>query len=113
IFGVLALAYSVARYWRPPAAQAEPRQSASLLEPKARRFIRIAFGLLWIFDGVLQAQPKMAGGLPSQIVAPVASSSPRWVQDVVNAGGTVWSYHPVQAGAASVWIQVGLGLWLI
>src|SRR5581483_4290292 len=40
-------------------------------------------------------------------------SSPGWVRGVVNWGGTVWSYHPVQAGAAAVWIQVGIGLWLL
>ena len=32
---------------------------------------------------------------------------------MVNWGGTAWSYHPIQAGAASVWIQVGLGIWLL
>jgi cytochrome oxidase Cu insertion factor (SCO1/SenC/PrrC family) len=68
---------------------------------------------LWIFDGVLQAQPKMAGGLPSQVIAPVAAASPDWVQQVVNFGGTIWSYHPVQAAASAVWIQVGIGVWMI
>jgi hypothetical protein len=55
----------------------------------------------------------MAGGLPSQVIQPAASSSPGWVQHVVNAGANIWDYHPVQAGAASVWIQVGIGMWLI
>jgi cytochrome oxidase Cu insertion factor (SCO1/SenC/PrrC family) len=32
---------------------------------------------------------------------------------VVNWAGTAWSYHPIQAGAASVWIQAGIGLWLL
>jgi cytochrome oxidase Cu insertion factor (SCO1/SenC/PrrC family) len=31
----------------------------------------------------------------------------------VNWAGTTWSYHPVQAGAAAVWIQVGIGAWLV
>jgi len=69
--------------------------------------------VLWIFDGILQAQPKMAGGLATQVIEPIAASSPGWVQHLVNWGGTVWSYHPIQAGAASVWIQVGVGAWLI
>jgi cytochrome oxidase Cu insertion factor (SCO1/SenC/PrrC family) len=69
--------------------------------------------VLWIFDGILQAQPKMAGGLATQVIEPIAASSPHWVQHLVNWGGTVWSYHPVQAGAASVWIQLGIGTWLI
>jgi cytochrome oxidase Cu insertion factor (SCO1/SenC/PrrC family) len=69
--------------------------------------------VLWIFDGILQAQPKMAGGLATQVMEPIAASSPGWVQHLVNWGGTAWSYHPIQAGAASVWIQVGIGTWLI
>ena len=55
----------------------------------------------------------MAVGLPSQVIEPIAASSPRWVQQVVNWAGTNWSYHPMQAGAASVWIQVGIGIWLL
>jgi cytochrome oxidase Cu insertion factor (SCO1/SenC/PrrC family) len=82
-------------------------------EPGARRLLRVGFGALWLFDGILQAQPQMAGGLPSQVIQPAASSSPGWVQHLVNWGATIWTYHPVQAGASSVWIQVGIGMWLI
>jgi cytochrome oxidase Cu insertion factor (SCO1/SenC/PrrC family) len=55
----------------------------------------------------------MAAGLPALVIQPTAASSPAWVQHLVNWGGTVWSYHPIQAGAASVWIQLGVGAWLI
>jgi cytochrome oxidase Cu insertion factor (SCO1/SenC/PrrC family) len=82
-------------------------------EASGRWLLRIGFGVLWIFDGILQAQPKMAAGLPSLVIEPTAASSPGWVQHLVNWGGTVWSYHPIQAGAASVWIQVGIGAWLV
>ena len=75
--------------------------------------LRIGFGLLWLFDGILQAQPRMAVGLPSQVIEPTAASSPHWVQHLVNWAGTTWSYHPVQAGASVVWIQIGIGLWLL
>ncbi len=75
--------------------------------------LRIGFGVLWLFDGILQAQPKMAIGLPSQVIEPTAASSPHWVQDLVNWAGTAWSFHPLQAGASAVWIQVGIGIWLI
>ncbi len=105
---VLVLGYRVARH-RWPAGE----RPAPAAEPRSRKFLRIAFGLLWIFDAILQAQPKMAGGLPSQVIAPVAGASPGWVQQVVNFGGTMWSYHPVQAAASAVWIQAGLGVWLI
>src|SRR5487761_200081 len=55
----------------------------------------------------------MPGGLPSQVIEPAAQASPRWVQDVVNAGGTIWSEYPITGAAASVWIQVGIGVWLL
>ena len=82
-------------------------------EPAGHQVLRIGFGLLWIFDGLLQAQPRMAAGLPSQVIEPAAASSPHWVQHLVNWAGTTWSYHPIQAGAAAVWIQIGIGLWML
>jgi len=82
-------------------------------ESRGRWLLRTGFGTIWILDGILQAQPKMAAGLPSLVIEPTAASSPGWVQHLVNWGATVWSYHPIQAGAASVWIQVGIGAWLI
>jgi cytochrome oxidase Cu insertion factor (SCO1/SenC/PrrC family) len=82
-------------------------------EARGRSLLRVGFGLIWILDGILQAQPKMAGGLATQVIEPIAAASPTWVQHVVNWGGTIWSYHPVQAGAASVWIQIGIGVWLL
>jgi cytochrome oxidase Cu insertion factor (SCO1/SenC/PrrC family) len=82
-------------------------------EPPGRRLLRIGFGLLWIFDGILQAQPAMPVGLPAQVIQPSATSSPAWVRHLVNWGGTSWTYHPVQIAAAAVWIQIGIGLWLL
>ena len=55
----------------------------------------------------------MVVGLPSQVIQPGAASSPAWVQHLVNWAGISWSYHPVQAAAAAVWIQVGIGCWLL
>ena len=82
-------------------------------EPIARRVIRIGFGCLWIFDGLLQLQSTMPLGLPSGVLQPAAASSPGWVQHLVNSGVTIWSDHPIQAAAATVWIQLGLGVWLL
>jgi cytochrome oxidase Cu insertion factor (SCO1/SenC/PrrC family) len=82
-------------------------------EPRARLLLRVGFGAIWLFDGILQAQPQMAGGLADQVIQPTAASSPGWVQHLVNFGVTAWDYHPVQAASASVWIQVGIGLWML
>jgi len=118
IFLALLLAYGIIRARR-TAADSPPRSPGAeplppvFAEPRARHALRISFGILWLINGILQAQPQMAGGLPSQVVAPGAAASPGWVRDVVNAGGTIWSFHPMQAAASAVWIQAGLGLWLI
>jgi cytochrome oxidase Cu insertion factor (SCO1/SenC/PrrC family) len=82
-------------------------------EPAARRILRLGFGSLWILDGLLQLQSAMPLGLPSSAIQPAASTSPGWVQHVVNIGVSIWSNHPIQAASATVWIQVGLGLWLL
>jgi cytochrome oxidase Cu insertion factor (SCO1/SenC/PrrC family) len=82
-------------------------------EPVARRLLRVSFGLIWIFDGVLQAQASMPLGMAPEVVKPAAANSPGWVQHLVNAFVTLWSYHPVNAPAAAVWIQIGIGVWLL
>jgi cytochrome oxidase Cu insertion factor (SCO1/SenC/PrrC family) len=82
-------------------------------EPRARRLLRVCFGALWLFDGLLQAQPQMPGGLADQVIQPTATTSPGWVQSTVNFGVNLWDYHPIQAASAAVWIQVGIGLWLL
>ena len=82
-------------------------------EPAARRVARISFGLIWIFDGVLQAQSSMPLGMAPEVLKPVAASSPSWVQHLDNFVATIWSYHPTTAPASAVWIQVGIGIWLL
>ncbi len=82
-------------------------------EPAARRALRVSFGLIWIFDGILQGQASMPLGMAPNVIGPAASSSPGWVQHLDNAMATIWSYHPISAPAAAVWVQVGIGLWLL
>jgi cytochrome oxidase Cu insertion factor (SCO1/SenC/PrrC family) len=114
IFVLIALLWAASKAWLPARMEAgRGGRLAWSAEPAARRLLRIGFGLIWVFDGILQAQPAMAVGLPSQVIEPTAASSPGWVQSLVNWGGTTWSYHPIEAGAAAVWIQVGIGIWLI
>jgi cytochrome oxidase Cu insertion factor (SCO1/SenC/PrrC family) len=127
LFATLGIIWVTARAWlsqgthppqpTQPTGPGEP--NAGALEPTepaespARQVLRIGFGLIWVFDGILQAQPKMALGLPSQVIEPTAATSPHWVQTIVNWAGTSWSYHPLQAATAAVWIQVGIGVWLL
>jgi cytochrome oxidase Cu insertion factor (SCO1/SenC/PrrC family) len=115
IFVTLAIAWVACRELLPVRMKVRlsGRQPALPAEPVGRRLLRIGFGALWIFDAILQAQPAMPGGLPSQVIAPAAAGSPGWVQHLVNWAGSGWSFHPVQDAAGAVWIQLGIGVWLI
>jgi cytochrome oxidase Cu insertion factor (SCO1/SenC/PrrC family) len=115
IFAVLLLAWGTSRavFLAPGAGNSAAGAIRPWREPRARRVLRVGFGVIWLFDGLLQAQPQMPGGLADQVIKPTAASSPGWVQHLVNAGVNIWDYHPVEAAAASVWIQVGIGMWLL
>jgi cytochrome oxidase Cu insertion factor (SCO1/SenC/PrrC family) len=114
LLAVLAVAWVSVREWLPSAAGPAGRaRSGGAAEPAGRRLLRIGFGIIWIFDGLLQAQPGMAAGLPAKVIEPTAATSPGWVQHLVSWAGTTWSYHPIQAAASAVWIQVGIGAWLL
>ena len=113
IFAVLSVVWVSVRERHDAGAAGAEGAARRPAEPAGHRVLRIGFGLLWLLDGLLQAQPGMAAGLPSQVIEPAAAGSPVWVQHLINWAGTAWSYHPIQAGAAAVWIQVGIGLWLL
>jgi cytochrome oxidase Cu insertion factor (SCO1/SenC/PrrC family) len=116
---VLALGWTLWRAWRlrqgagHPTGRWEQEGRPVSPEPLGRRILRIGFGLLWIFDGLLQAQSAMPVGLGSQVVQPAASGSPGWVQHLVHSGVLVWNNHPVESAVAAVWIEVGIGAWLL
>jgi cytochrome oxidase Cu insertion factor (SCO1/SenC/PrrC family) len=115
IFAVLLLSWFTVRTGFPGsrAGQSPAGAGRPWREPRARLLLRVGFGVIWLFDGLLQAQPQMPGGLADQVIQPTAATSPGWVQHLVNFGVNAWDYHPVQAAAAAVWIQVGIGLWLL
>jgi cytochrome oxidase Cu insertion factor (SCO1/SenC/PrrC family) len=113
ILAVLATAWAGLRHYRRGQLRSAASAPPSAREPAGRSLLRIGFGVLWILDGILQAQPSMPAGLPSDVIAPAAAGSPQWLLHLVSWAGTAWSLHPVQAGAAAVWIQVGIGVWLL
>src|ERR1017187_3781379 len=102
----------------PDGALHQPRFAAGSLtadevEPPARRFLRIGLGLLWLLDGLLQAQPAMPAGFVAHTLTPGISSSPRWLVDVIQPSAQAWADHPVTADAVTVSIELGLGLLLL
>ncbi len=96
-----------------PAPRPEPRLRGGPAEPRGRQVIRIGFGVLWILDGLLQAQPAMPLGLATNVTEPSADGAPGWVRALVDFAARGWTYHPVNAAAAAVWIQIGIGIWLV
>jgi len=95
----------------PPPSAKDPM--AALPEPAGRRVVRLAFGSLWLVDGLLQLQSAMPLGLPTNVLQPSAGGSPGWVVRLVSVGVGIWERHPVAAAASVVWIQVGIGLLLL
>jgi cytochrome oxidase Cu insertion factor (SCO1/SenC/PrrC family) len=90
-----------------------PPRPAISPEPPARRLLRLSFGALWVIDGLLQLQQAMPLGMPGSVLRPSASGSPDWVVRLVNFGAEVWTRHPTSAAAAAVWIQLGIGMFLL
>jgi cytochrome oxidase Cu insertion factor (SCO1/SenC/PrrC family) len=97
----------------PAGPDAATDAATELGEHPARKWLRMTFGLLWTFDGLLQLQQGMPVGLPTQVVQPSAATSPQWVQHLVNNGALIWLRHPISAAASAVWIQVGVGILLL
>jgi hypothetical protein len=118
IFVTLAITWVACRELLPASARAQlyarrAAQPRARAEAAGRRLLRIGFGVLWIVDAILQAQPQMPGGLPSQVIAPATAGSPAWLLHVVGWGAAGWAFHPVTDAAAAVWIQLGIGAWLL
>jgi cytochrome oxidase Cu insertion factor (SCO1/SenC/PrrC family) len=121
LLAILALTWNVVRtvqYRRLAGAGPEDLSTAAqrpeqLPEPTARRVLRLGFGALWLVDGLLQLQVAMPLGMPTGVLQPSSAASRGWVQSIVNFGVEIWEKHPVQAAAATVWIQIGIGVLLL
>jgi hypothetical protein len=112
VWGALRARPSAGHGW-PRGGLTASRVEAAASEPAGRRLLRIGFGILWLFDGLLQTQPKMPGGLAAGVIEPAAHTSPSWVRHLTDWGAAVWTHHPVPAATTTVWLEVGLGIWLL
>ena len=54
----------------------------STVEPGARRFLRVGFGLLWLICGALQAQSGMPSGFVSHVIDGDQAGQPGWIGDL-------------------------------
>jgi hypothetical protein len=79
-----------------------------------RRRLQIALGLLWLLDGVLQAQPFMfTRGFATQIIAGVGQGQPGFVSGPVHWVSTLIAAHPAAWNVPSVVVQLLLGVGLL
>ena len=58
IFGLVSTVWAMAGGWLTLRSRAVGQAAAWVAEPAGRRPLRIGFGLLWIFDGLLQARRR-------------------------------------------------------
>jgi cytochrome oxidase Cu insertion factor (SCO1/SenC/PrrC family) len=82
-------------------------------EPRARTILRLAFGVIWVFDGILQFQPGMPLGLGNSVVEPTIAGAPTWLHSLMYSSIHLWNAHPIALATGVAWIQVGIGLGLI
>jgi hypothetical protein len=79
-----------------------------------RRDIQIALGVLWLIDGVLQAQPFMfTTDFATQVIAPAGQGQPGFVSGPVHWASTVIAAHPVAWNIPFAAIQLLLGAGLL
>jgi hypothetical protein len=78
-----------------------------------RRDLQVALGLLWLLDGVLQAQPFMfTRGFATDVIATAGQGQPRLVSGPLHLASVVIAAHPVAWNLMSAGIQLLLGIGL-
>jgi hypothetical protein len=77
------------------------------------RTIQIGLGIIWLFDGILQLQPKMFGSaFANQVIRPVANGQPGLVSSTIDEMARLTSVHPAASNwiFAAMQILIGIGL---
>jgi cytochrome oxidase Cu insertion factor (SCO1/SenC/PrrC family) len=82
-------------------------------EPRARTYLRWAFGTIWLIDGILQFQASMPLGLANNVVGPATVNTPWWLHALMEHGIFVWNSHPIVLAVGVAWLQIGIGLILL
>jgi hypothetical protein len=97
------------------AAQARPPAgTVAGLPAITRRHLQIALGVLWLLDGVLQAQPFMfTRGFATQVIGAAGQGQPEFVEVPVHWVSTVIAAHPVAWNVPFAGLQLLLGVGLL
>ena len=81
---------------------------------EARKRIWYGLGILWLIDGILQAQPAMFTPIfPDMVLRPTMDGQPIWLSALLQFGISRWQQHPVFNDAMALLVQLLIGLLLI
>ena len=83
---------------------------SGLNEPRARTYLRMIFGVIWLVDGILQFQPAMPLGMASGVVQPMAEGTPGWLHSLILGGVGIWNLHPIAFAVGTAWLQIGIAI---
>ncbi len=115
IFFLLAMIWVSVREWVPGPRDLVPARGSGSWRPNRGdgRSSGSGSGCCGSSTACSRRSPRCRWAWPRNVTQPAADGSPGWVRGLVDFAATGWTYHPVSAAAAAVWIQVGIGIWLL
>ena len=120
LLAVLAIAWNVVRtlQYRRLAAVSDGREQRAGQSPARRSLWPVGFYASGLqpsgsSTAFFSCSLRCHWACQAAYFSPRLASSRGWVQAVVNFGIEIWEKHPVQAAAATVWIQLGIGAMLL
>ena len=84
-----------------------------MIHPTRYDAVQVGLGLLWLLDGLLQAQPDMSSELLSNIVVPMFSTLPSPIVRMLEPLVVLFSEYPVTFDLLLMWTQITIGLLLL
>jgi hypothetical protein len=103
--------------YRDPEVQPGPSSATTVPADRSlltRRSLRLALGILWLLDGVLQLQPYMfTKGFALKIITPVAAGQPFFVAAPVRWNAALIGTHPALFNGVFAGVQLALGIGLL
>ncbi len=110
LFIILAWAALKSRPEKPSAAH----EKGSAPYPQGYKILWWGLGLLWVFDGLLQAQPPMATSMFVDMdVASNLANQPHWLVGLLGAGIQLWTNHQISSSVFAVLIQILIGAGIL
>lgn len=112
-YGLQSLGLSDKRLMRLTRSFSVPDTNLDNSLPRYASFINTSFGILWIFDGILQMRPDMPGGFVQDVALPSLEGAPHWIISIATPLLQAWNAHPVHMDITTAWIQILLGIGIL